>query len=452
MSEKKYSILLFTILFSVLLLFAYLFAVERVLFEDASIAIFKLLNYKRFYITNYRFISALIEIPALIGVKYNASVKTIIYLFSYGYFLPELFIILILIFVLKDYMSLLILLLLLVVLNNFGFYYTYAEYHKGINLSVLFFSMLNNEDRFRENPKVYYVCLVALYIVILFCHPLMCIIFFFLSFYLYAEKKIDLQKLKKSAVFILITTALKTLLFRSDYDTQKMKLSITFIKDNKMLEGFTQQLFHHNFVFAVFFIFAIFILIRQNKRKLLLLFSLFSFGYFIMICMLFGRAKFDYYGEYLFKPLVFFIAVIIVHQSDFKLKINQLFFAILVMISLSKIYHYRKILTDHTTRYKDILRVMHTHNIKKAIISKQQGYDFDLFDDRWASSYESVLLDKIIYNSDTSSTFCITYCLSCCIENNQEIRLFIDNDEKTYPPYFNLPMEKYIVIDSLMVK
>ena len=94
MQEKKYSILLFSFSFLVLLIFAYLFAVERVLFEDASIAIFKLLNYKRFYITNHRFISALIEIPALIGVKYNASVKTIVYLFSYGYFLPELFIIL----------------------------------------------------------------------------------------------------------------------------------------------------------------------------------------------------------------------------------------------------------------------------------------------------------------------------------------------------------------------
>ena len=95
---------------------------------------------------------------------------------------------------------------------------------------------------------------------------------------------------------------------------------------------------------------------------------------------------------------------------------------------------------------------MHTNNIKKALISKQKGYNFDLFDDRWASSFESVLLDKIIYNSDTSSTFCITYCMSCCIENNQKIRSFIDNDEITYPPYFNLPQEKFIVIDSLLVK
>ena len=452
MQEKKYFILLFSFSFLVLLVFAYLFAVERVLFEDASIAIFKLLNYKRFYITNHRFISALIEIPALIGVKYNASVKTIVYLFSYGYFLPELFIIISLVFILEDYKSLLVLLLLLVVLNNFGFYYTYAEYHKGINLSVLFFSMVYNEERFKEHQKIYNVCLAAIYIVILFCHPLMCIIFFFIYLYFYVEKKIDAQTLKRSVAFILITTALKTLLFRSSYDTQKMKLSITFIKDNKMLEGFSQQLFHHNFVFALFFIFAIFILVRQKKRKLLLLFSVFSFGYFTMICMVFGRGTFDYYGEYLFKPLVFFVAIVIVHQSNFKLKANQLFFAILVVISLSKIYHYRKILTDHTTRYKYILSVMHTNNIKKALISKQKGYNFDLFDDRWASSFESVLLDKIIYNSDTSSTFCITYCMSCCIENNQKIRSFIDNDEITYPPYFNLPQEKFIVIDSLLVK
>lgn len=47
MQEKQYSTIVFGIAFSILLLFAYLFAIERVLFQDASVMIFKIINEKK---------------------------------------------------------------------------------------------------------------------------------------------------------------------------------------------------------------------------------------------------------------------------------------------------------------------------------------------------------------------------------------------------------------------
>jgi hypothetical protein len=451
LTEKTYSLLLFGATFLVLLIFAYWFAVERVLFEDASVVLFKILNYKTFYITNYRFISAFIELPVVIGVKLNLSVKVIVYLFSFGYFIPEFIISFLLIFILKDYKNLLVLLLLLTVLNNFDFYYTYAEFHKGINLSVLFLSMLQHKNNFITKLILYYTCLLFLYFIILFCHPLMAIVVLFIFFYQYVENKIDIVDLKRFVFFAVITFVLKSVFFRTGYETQKMKLTITFIKDNILLEGFLSQCIHHNFIFASIFLTVFFFLLVKNKRQLLSVFAAFSFGYFIMICLIFGKFKFDYYGEYLFKPLVFFVAVILVHQFDFKLKANQLLLSVVIIISLSKIYHYRKILCSHTNRYKEILKVMHDNNINKALISNK-AYTFDMFDDRWASSFESTLLDKIVYDSDTSSTFYITYCLACNEKDINTTKTFIDNDDVDNPPYFNIPSENYIVIDSLLIK
>lgn len=150
MQEKQYSTIVFGIAFSILLLFAYLFAIERVLFQDASVMIFKIINEKKTYVTNYRFISAFIELPSLVAIKYNLSVKIIVYIYSFAFFIPEIITASILVFVLKDYKNLLVLILLLVVLNNFDFYYTYAEFHKGINLCVLFYPLYKIEVGFKN--------------------------------------------------------------------------------------------------------------------------------------------------------------------------------------------------------------------------------------------------------------------------------------------------------------
>lgn len=450
MQEKQYSTIVFGIAFSILLLFAYLFAIERVLFQDASVMIFKIINEKKTYVTNYRFISAFIELPSLIAIKYNLSVKIIVYIYSFAFFIPEIITASILVFVLKDYKNLLVLILLLVVLNNFDFYYTYAEFHKGINLCVLFLSIIQNRSWIQKQTLI--LSLLGLYIIILFCHPLTVVCILFIFVYLYVNKDISFRQTLLSGILVIVSAILKLKFIVTDYEKQKMASPIDVLhlfKNNTLLNEFTRQLLHHNFVFLILFLVVIAGLIYHKKYLHLLGFWGFSIGYFLLIIAKNKTIGYDHYGEYFFKPIVFFIAVYIMHQLYHSTSIQRAFLMIMVILSVTKIYHYRKILCAHKERYEAILKVMHTHNIDKAIISKD-AYQFDLFDDRWASSYESILLDKIMYDSDSSKTFNITFCTPCSINDNQYGKTFIDVSDTTDNNYFKLSKEKYVIIDSLL--
>ncbi|MDB5228014.1 MAG: hypothetical protein JWN78_2207 [Bacteroidota bacterium] len=449
--RDKRSLLLFCASFIVLLIFSYHFAMERVLFADTAVSMFKIANYQTFYVTNYRFISLLQELPAVIGAKLHFPVKTLVQLYSLGDFLPEMLVAGLLIFVLKDYRNLLVLILVLVLLNNLNFYYIYAEFHKGLSLSVLFLSLFQQRDKIKISDISFHLISLLLYVIILFAHPLTFICILFTFAYLYAKNQLSLKTYFFYNAFVIFTAVLKLVLVRTAYETEKFSspVDLYFFRDNILLGDFMHQLLQHNFIFGILFLVAIFSLMLSKKFKLLFFFILFTVSYFLLIIIKFKTKEYDYYTECFFRPMAFFLSVVVIHELFVKYEIRYLFLCVAVGISLSKMYHHRKVFEGHLLRYEQIMQIMQEHHINKALLSGQL-YQFKKFDDRWPSSYESILLSKILYKGDTTRTFCITFSMKeDRAKNEAQLKPFIDMDEWINPEYFKLPEEKYVVIDSL---
>lgn len=143
------------------------------------------------------------------------------------------------------------------------------------------------------------------------------------------------------------------------------------------------------------------------------------------------------------------MSVMIIHQLYKPSLIHFIVLGTVLAISLLKIYHYRKVFRGHTERYTEVVTLMKQHNIQIALLSRQ-AYRSKELEDIWASPYETMLMNSIVFNGDGTRSCYITYCMTCCEEQNQNFDgIRMDNTDSLNSFYFRLPKGKYVKIDSL---
>lgn len=445
--EGKKVIVLSILTMLVLMALAYVYAEERIVFADTGMALFKMLNEQTFFIANYRFVSLISECLTLIGIKNNLPLENIIQLYSLNYYLIDI-IVLILLFYVKDYKNVLVLLMTLTLFNNLNFFYPFVEYHKTFTCCILLLSLLQN--CINKHTHLYYAAISLLSVIIIFSHPLACIsLLFTILFYFITSRKNKYANLLYglSVLFVSIT---KLVFFPTSYEQSRMGLSwqqVMIWKDNILISGFGKSLVHHDYILLILFLIVVISLILRKQKDILALVITFFFGYLLLIMVFYKQHPYNYYTEALLKPLVFYISVVFVHSC--KVRFKLLIITITVAVSLLNIYHHRKIFTAHIDRYEKIIHIMKQHNMNKALLNGWV-YEYHDFDDRWASSYESLIVNKLLYPHDSSRTFFISYCITCDRSKNENFKgHFIDNEEVVTARYFNVPAGEYEVIDSL---
>lgn len=463
MKENKRFICVYSaIIFFVLLIFSVLYAKERIIYTDSGNYLFFAIQSKSFFIAHNRFIAYLFEIPLVIGIKNHLSLQTITVLYSIGYFIPDLIVLSVLVMVFKDYTKTLMLVLLWIVGNNYDFFYTASEFHKGIYFSLLFWCFLE-KYLVRRNKGILSI-LFSLMIILIWSHPLIIFPLTFVLIYVYIKDE-QFQQNKRyygiiiSLFFFLIV--FKLYFFNSNHENGKYGF-ISGIIDSfpyyktRLFDTFFGYSFAHQLSFLGLISINIFVLARQQKKAILVLYLSFLIGYWFLITASFYTNTYDFYIEHLYKPIIFFtVAVFSAEVIPVIKKEVSVFLLITVAIyGILKIEHTSKFYKMNQKQVLDILYVMESHHIQKAYM-QANNYKLMLNDDRWNSSVISLLLSS--YESSTQTK-------TIAIEYNYEqvgaemkddktnlyngYKVNIDDLNKDY--FFLSNQNSYIKIDSLI--
>jgi hypothetical protein len=443
----------------VLLFFAVIYAKERVIYTDSGNYLFFIIQSKTFFVAHHRFISLLFEIPVVIGVKNHFSLPGITLLYSLGYLIPEL-IVAIILFLLKDYSKVIALVLLLIVGNNYDFFYTASEFHKGIYFCLLFWSCL--EKYVLSRKKFYAGSIFFLCIVIVWSHPLTIFPLSFIVAYVYLKKRKDNVSLyKRIAVGIFLLILFKLLVFPSGHEKAKYSFIKGLIKyfpylNHQLSRTFFGYLVAHQLSFLGLIVVNLIVLLKNRNRQIAILFSAFFGGYWILVTASFSTYSYDYYIEHLYKPLVFF-TVAIFCKDVLPLLRREFVMPVLIVIAvygILKINHTSKFFARRQESMERIMNIMEDHHIQKAYM-QGQNYKGMLNDDRWNSSVISLLLSS--YN-DRKKTKTVDIEYGC-----DKVTQDINNDSTNFylgykikisdlnPDYYRLSSNNlYVKIDSFL--
>lgn len=460
--SKKIITIYSLIIFIVLLIFSIIFYKQRIIFTDSANYLFFSTQTKNFSIAHNRFIAYLFEFPYVLAIKQHASLKIVMLLYSIGYFIPDLVVITILTLFFKDYSKALVVILLWIVGNNYDFFYTASEFHKGIYVVILFWSSL--ENYLISKSKLLAVFIFLLLIVLLFSHPLIIFPIAFVIVYVYLKDKqqqINFPNYAYLLISVFLLIVFKLVFFKSDHENSKYEFLNGFISgfpyfNSNLVHTFIGYLYSHQISFICLIMLNVLGLIKTKNHSILILFILFFFFYWLLIIACYYTYTYDFYIEHLCKPLVFFTASVFCMEIMQFIRTKQLI-ALLIVIALYgllKINHTAKFYTKHQQKIESILDIMKQHNISKGYM-QAQNYKGMLNDERWNSAVESLLLSSF-KNTDTSRVVSIEYAFekvgsdtygdATCFYNGYKIGIDDLNTD-----YYHLSKDDYYVkVDSII--
>lgn len=173
--------------FIVLLIYAIVYAVERVTYIDSAWLFFERVNGEKFSFPGARYSAVFSEIPLFIAAKLHLSLKTLVYVFSISYILLYYFVWRLCTFTFKSPAAGLTLIFGLVIGIREAFLYTVSETHQCFVYSALLIAVMRFDFNGKMALKYFICCFVAL--MVLFAHPLGVFTAGFVLLYYFVERK-----------------------------------------------------------------------------------------------------------------------------------------------------------------------------------------------------------------------------------------------------------------------
>lgn len=412
---KKYIVCIGLATYLALIVLSLIFWLERTAFLDISFHLFHILKDKYFAIQNYRFGAFITQIPILLCYSLNCSLKTIMMYYSLGFEVYYFITFIIILFLFKSIRFALLLLFYNTLMVSDTFYWIQSELQQGLALLILYFSLIYSIEynKIRTPKYIIYPVLGALVFTIAFMHPLLFFPFLYLSIYLYIDNDRIRTYILGSGLYYFIMIAIKFVFFNTSYESTSLsglKNLYVLFPDYIYLESNVQFLKNipSKYHFLVFLLIVVLIwhLKRNNYLKVLIVLFFFV-GYILLINISFPKGAEEFYIENMYLPLILFVATPI--ALDFypllnnKPRITALMLAMLVSISLYRIYNTHKI---YTARIELLQRFLdRTGKTPKMIISERH-FPMDTLMMSWATPYEIWLLSTI--SSDSTRCVMIT--------------------------------------------
>ncbi len=388
--------------FGVLFIFSFLFYKERHAF-DAAHYLFEIITRKGFYIAHGRLIGFVSQLMPLIGIYSNASLKSLMLLYSFGDVLYYYVIFLIAAYVIKSQAAIISVLLFVCLAVKFTFYCPVTELLQAMVLLPLLYEALIRFDRFK-----FHVIPLLLFLIV-FSHPLLFILVGFVIIYFIAQQKekwFSKQNIFLFSVFILITAAKFLLLDKYDY--QKTFYPVVFddysnvknITDQDFIISFLIVYFKENFLVGLFWIVTLMYLIA-NKKFLQLTIAFFApLSFLLLITITHSFTTISNYSERMLLP---FAGMIIISFSlsfpEIKnvliKKILLVFLVFSLGFRLCIIYDAAFPYTKRVAQIEELIHKCHQQNITKAIVDERNLEYLPYAMTGWSYPLESLLLSSI---------------------------------------------------------
>ena len=196
---KSFFDLLQKINFSYLIIAIYfvlsvIFAFERILNIDCTFFFFNIVNYKTFFIPEYRFGIFLSQIPLIIAAKIGLSLTSLIYIYSISFPIFYLFVIWLCNAILKVKQAALLASLSLIVGVAYSFYHPVTETYHALIFTSLFLGVILSEEVKKLNNFSALSIIISIEILALISHPIAVFTCSFVIVYIFFNKEINYKK------------------------------------------------------------------------------------------------------------------------------------------------------------------------------------------------------------------------------------------------------------------
>jgi len=405
----KAAALVIPVLLFFLLAGAVIYYKQRMLFIDAPHVFFRIVNDGHLHIEENRIGSFITQMVPLLGSKLHLPFRLLLVLYSASFYLFYLMVVLLLVFIYRNYGLAILFGLYLTLFVSDTYYWPNNEVHQGIAWLMLAFA-INFFTASKNRPLIFTVPLFAAsFYLAIWTHPLVMAAAVYLWFFYWIDKTYWPYTRVVSFVYTGILLVLAWLKYyqgtHSGYDSSKIEV-VTHFHPAKISAVFTSPQFHFfikncisdYWLFVLLFIAGLIGLIKEKKYLLLLWTIAFATAYLLLVCITFwGLDSGRFYIESEYTPLSIICCAPLVYYVLPKLNKKTAVIAVILIccIRLGYIYHASIPFTNRVTILDNMLNKMKEKNLAKLIIPEPvPGLDSALVMN-WGAPVESIFLSKL---------------------------------------------------------
>lgn len=401
-----------TVSYFILGILSILFYEERTAFLDIAFHLFYIIKDGDFAIQNNRFGAFFTQIFPLVSSKIGLSLPNVMRFYSIGFVIYYFSVFFICAKVFKNYKFALVMLLFSVFMVTDTFYWIQSEFPQSLAFLILYFGFIHYSQQSYNLENNYWFVPVhtAMLIILVFFHPLILIPFLFLVGYFYLTKEISAQLLIKITITFFLLFLLKSVFFKTQYDSRSMGGVANFIElfpnyfTIPSQINFLKYLIFDYYLLLVGCLGVIAFYLYQRKYFRLTYIMAFFFGYLMLVNVSYPEGDTQqFYIENLYLPLSIFLLVPIIFDILPLLKQNTILLS-LGLILMIRIIHIGTNNEKYTDRLEWMKNYMHqTSELKnKKLIIDQKSVPIDTLMMTWATPYEFWLLSTCESNISRS--------------------------------------------------
>jgi|GEM_PF-3598231 len=425
------------------LIYAILFAFERILNIDNSFFLFEIINRGTFILPEKRYGNWLSQLPVLIFLKLKFNLETLIYVFSISFPLLYLFIIWLCHAVFDNKPAALAAILSLITGVGFSFFHPVTETHQALAYSALLYAIINFKG-FTNTAWKYYLISVIGYAWCLLTHP--AAVFTCLFVLLISVIKRENKK-RHFILFLIILTLLAAAarFFFSDetsYDNQQYSKLLGY--ENTLFKFFELYAIKYFiikwktiYLAPIILIFSVFVYGIINKKFTELVIAFICFLVFFIISILtFYTGESDAMMEKSFMPGIFmpvFIFSIFFYEDGKAKSLTRYSLLACLVISFIEIAVVSFQFSDRLNYLEKISKYQTSHNKPKLIANFSDFNESVLQPNSWATGIDMLMLSLTKHTA--SNTLFLT---------NDKYNFNFDKNDTTlflcvsWAPYWNV--------------
>lgn len=391
---------------------------QRMFFVDPSWVVFNIINKKEFVFSEHRYGAFITQMFPLIATHLGLSVKSILILYSFSFYLFYASAAAIIGFIFKQKWLVILQAFYLTLFVSDVYYWPNNEVHQGFTWMLLFLGLYLYQ---KEKPSIFFNILMFSFLSLaISSHLLVGIPLIFLWIYIHADINIKtLLKDKKVLIYsssIIVFFIVRYLTSKNgSYDSVKLEnvttisiLSILKSFYSGQAKSFIKLVFLNYWLIIPIASFGCYKLIQTKDYFKLLLLTATSLGYFSLICITFPNSfernlRFYMESEWLAlsiilaTPFVFWI----VKNKHSKMAILSIF--LIFSIRLGFIFNSFNYFDERFQNLSNTLSYLETNEIPKALLIENKKIAEENFIMSWGLPVESILLSKMNGNKIQST-------------------------------------------------
>lgn len=404
---------------ALLLIGAFVYYKERVLFLDASYVMFRIITEGQLAIQENRFGSFITQIVPLIGRELHLPVKAIMIVYSASFNIFYLGVISLLVFRFRQYTLAVLMSLYYVLYVTDTYFWSNNEVHQGIAWMFLMIGTSTYAVQQKWNTAIRYLLFIILGFLAISSHMLVVMPIVFLWCYILSDKNVCVFSKKDGVVYSLILVLLVGLKYyfstTQSYDGEKLHNTVNFTREDirdaaigQFGIDFIKQNIRLYWVVPIIFISGLYSLLRDKKYWLAFITVSASILYYLIMGLTFSNTyyvhRFHIESEWMGLAVIVSAPFVFGLLPKMQAKHAALVLAVIFCTRLTYIANSSTLFVKHTNFTEQVLAKMKEKHINKLALHESAFINNALVLD-WALPEESLILSAAYNEAPCRTVF-----------------------------------------------